>query len=749
MLEKEKIDEKLIKKEEEPKSSRKFQTNTNLILNDDLLLHKDSIKSGENLSEIDSNRISLKNRNSDVYNILFNNSETNSNNSRKSLQSLRRIKFHQNLKNHSEDERNKSVGGTNNSSLINASYYFKTHYISYMCNIVSHYIGFESIWRFPYYFINAEGAVFFIPFLSFYFLLGIPILTIESALGQIFKSSPIGLFTIIKEKIDINYNYSIMTIKVITLFIAYVIVIYFSSLTAQIMHYFLLCFSTTLPWNYQLNTDKLYHSSFFKTKFINHDSTHQNFDIFRLGEINYHKLISTFITWIIFYILIISNLDRQKHKYINRFLSFFPIVMIFILIITCIHPSKGFKKGCIYFLIPDIGKLLNYKSWLCGINQAIFLLMLGYGKNFLFSSSIKEKDNVYSRATLTSLIILFIGISCTFFNCIYAGLIAEELNIDSINKIPFNNSNIPFITILLAIGLMKHSRIFSIFFLFSLIIIGFQSQLLVIKHFSIYLQKKFNKYLTEKTAPLFLCFISFLFCIPFTRFQGQFFLEWIDKYITIIPLIFIVFYEIIFIMRKFGINILLEIISNKTNIVLPLYIFYFTKYISPAILIIMMVFAFIYQCEHSLYSTFTKIIEWTILLSPFFIFFIFLVRDYLCAKKNEDKKFENIIKYGIANRSFQRKKIRKKTEQPMGILNLTNLKFEDERNSSFTYIPKSSKYLLTNNDNNNVVDINIKGYSLKPNNTLLPDKENYAPISESHSRKPTIEMEFLQKSDKK
>ena len=145
-------------------------------------------------------------------------------------------------------------------------------------------------------------------------------------------------------------------------------------------------------------------------------------------------------------------------------------------------------------------------------NQAIFLLMLGYGKNYLFSSLIKEKDNVYSRSTLTSLIILFIGIFCTFFICVYAGLIAEELNIGNINEIPFNNSDIPFISYLLAIGMMKYSRIFSFLFLFSLIIIGFQSQLLIITNFATYVHKLFPNHLTEKTGPIVFCIISFIFC---------------------------------------------------------------------------------------------------------------------------------------------------------------------------------------------------------------------------------------------
>lgn len=753
MFEKDKKNENLIKNEDKINILQNNIHNTNIPINDDYFIsHKDSLKIGENFSEIESNRISSKNRNSDSgVNLLNNNSITeNSNNSNsndinyshKNLGAFHKIKFKQNYK--KEEERNKSEGKNNNSSFMSTSYYFKTHYISYMCNLFSNSIGYESIWRFPYYFINAEGGVFFIPFLLFYFLLGIPILTIESALGQIFKQSPIGIFSIIKEKINIKINNnSIMTIKIITFLVSYIIAIYFGSLTAQIIHYFLLCFQSNLPWSYQLNADKLYHSTFFKPKFINHDSTHQNFDIFRLGEINYHRLLSSFLTWIIFYILIILKLDRLKHKYINRFLSFFPITMILIVFIACIHPNKGFKKGCVYFLIPKLGKLLDYRPWICGINQAIFLLMLGYGKNFLFSSSIKVKDNVYTRCTLTSLIILFVGIFCTFFDCIYAGLIAEELNLDSINKIPFNNSDIPFLTNLLAIGMKKYNRLFSILFLFSLIIIGFQSQLLIINNFCVFIQNSFHKYLTDKTAPAIFCFISFILSIPFTRFQGQFFLEWIDKYITLVPLIFIVFYEIIFIMKKLGINLLLEIISNKTNIVLPLYIFYFTKYITPIILIILMGLSFLYQYQNTQYSTLTKVIEWTILISPFLIFLIFLFKDCLNRKNIVPKDLENILREEVFSEFPKRKSQRKKTEYsahakipiPENKLRIT---------SSFNLGRRTKNPLSSSNEDFNLLVVN----SNHPSNDLLFNIDNSIIASERETRKTTIEMEMLNNKNK-
>jgi len=740
MYEKEKKDENLIKKTDDINSVKSLKPGSKYAMEDYNISHKNSKKSFEELSEeaASSNRISVKNRNSEGGNLLFINSDTNSIESF-SHKNLGKIKFHPKI--FEEDDGNRSQSGAmNNSKIIND--YFKTHNISYICNLLSYSIGFESIWRFPYYFINAEGAVFFIPFIIFYFFLGIPILTLESALGQIFKRSPLGIFSLIKERIDVNYNYSIMTIKMITLFIAYVITIYFSSITAQGIHYFLLCFEYNLPWSYQLNTDKLYHSPFYKINFINHDSTHQNFDIFRLGEINYHKLISSFLTWLIFYLLLVSKFDLKKHKYIYRMLCFFPVFMLVMIFITLVHPSKGFKKGCIYFLIPNLEKLLHLKSWIFGINQAIFLLMLGYGKNYLFSSTIKEKDNVYSRSTLTSLIVLCLGIFWTFFDCIYAGLIAEELNIDSINNIPFNNSNIPFISNLLAIGLIKHNRVVSILFLLSIIIIGFQSQYLMVKNFSIFIQKSFSNYLTPIITPIFLCTISFIFCIPFTRFQGQFFLEWIDKYISIIPLVFIVFYEIIFIMRKLGINLLMEIISNKTNIILPLYVFYFTKYITPIVLIVMMAFALIYQYQNTQYSTLTKVIEWFFLLSPFIFFILFFIRDFLSKKSNNfaDRKDDNILKNDIFD--IKRKNSRKKTQHNIKAFKLPFERSNTKMNSSFTYGYRGNKYMFSDSLNN--LKSEIDNNSVRPN-FFLDNNDTSMSITENNTRKPTIEMEVLNK----
>ena len=109
MFEKEKKEENLINKNDEINTTPKTLLNTKALPNEDFLNnHKDSVKSGEYLSEIESNRISLKNRNSDMsINILVNNNSetTNSNDLSNSHKNL----FYKNrFTQKNEDERNKS-----------------------------------------------------------------------------------------------------------------------------------------------------------------------------------------------------------------------------------------------------------------------------------------------------------------------------------------------------------------------------------------------------------------------------------------------------------------------------------------------------------------------------------------------------------------------------------------------------------------------------------------------------------------
>ena len=150
----------------------------------------ESIKNSEIFSELDEDTKSyneVNNLKQQDINIINNPKFANKSFSHKAMNTFIGLKFRKS-KVYEEDEGTRESYSITYSKVLNFS---KTHYILYICNLLSFSVNYESIWRFPYYFFNAEGAIFFFPFLLFYFLLGIPILTLESSLGQIFKIWPV------------------------------------------------------------------------------------------------------------------------------------------------------------------------------------------------------------------------------------------------------------------------------------------------------------------------------------------------------------------------------------------------------------------------------------------------------------------------------------------------------------------------------------------------------------------------------
>ena len=155
-----------------------------------------------------------------------------------------------------------------------------------------------------------------------------------------------------------------------------------------------------------------------------------------------------------------------------------------------------------------------------------------------------------------------------------------------------------------------------------------------------------------------------------------------------------------------------------------------------------MAFAFIYQYENTQYSTLTKFIEWFFLLSPFIFFLLFFIRDFISKKSNNfiNKKDDNILK----NRIFG---IKRRNSRKNTLLNEKTIKLPLERsntkmNSSFTYGYRGNKYMFSESLNNLKNDID--------NNSVMPNlffDNNDASISitENNTRKPTIEMEVLNK----
>ena len=136
------------------------------------------------------------------------------------------------------------------------------------------------------------------------------------------------------------------------------------------------------------------------------------------------------------------------------------------------------------------------------------------------------------------------------------------------------------------------------------------------------------------------------------------------------------------------------------------------------------------------------------IIKSFFYFFNIFNQRLSWSKDKTGKNFENILKNGLFKGIPKRKKERKRTQQPEGMINIPSLKNEFGRNSSFNYGYRSSKYIFSNSDNdlNNAINNN----SLRQNREYLFSNDNNSNIaSEGVTRKPTIEMEMIRSYTKK
>jgi len=102
-------------------------------------------------------------------------------------------------------------------------------------------IGLGNLWRFPYLCYKWGGATFFIPYLLCLFALGIPMMMLEFALGQVLQQGDIGVWTKLHPRLT--------GIGIASVFAAYLISFYYNVIISWALVYFFSGFYNPLPWS--------------------------------------------------------------------------------------------------------------------------------------------------------------------------------------------------------------------------------------------------------------------------------------------------------------------------------------------------------------------------------------------------------------------------------------------------------------------------------------------------------------------
>lgn len=115
--------------------------------------------------------------------------------------------------------------------------------MTFILAMVGYCVGLGNFWRFPYLCFTWGGALFFVPYLTCLFTIGIPVTLMELALGQKFQRGDIGVFRGIHPRLS--------GVGLASVIAAFCIVAYYNIIIGWSFIYLIMSFISPLPWSVQ------------------------------------------------------------------------------------------------------------------------------------------------------------------------------------------------------------------------------------------------------------------------------------------------------------------------------------------------------------------------------------------------------------------------------------------------------------------------------------------------------------------
>lgn len=294
-------------------------------------------------------------------------------------------------------------------------------------------IGIGNVWRFPYMVGNNGGGVFVLFYILFLIILGVPILSMEFAVGRASRKSAVCAFKLL-EKPGQKWH--------------------FTGYLAVLGNYFLMMFYTTVSgW-------MLYY--FYATasgEFVGTDTA---------GVASaYANLLESPLTmafWMIVVVIagsLICSFGLQKG--VEKVSKGLMLALFGIMIILAINSIllSGSNEGLSFYLIPDFAKVQEIgigKVIVVAMSQSFFTLSLGIGCMTIFGSYLNKDKKLAGESLSIALLDTFVAIVAGLI--IFPACFAFGVNPDS-------GPGLIFITLPNVFNAMMGGRIWgSLFFLF-------------------------------------------------------------------------------------------------------------------------------------------------------------------------------------------------------------------------------------------------------------------------------------------
>ena len=247
-------------------------------------------------------------------------------------------------------------------------------------------IGIGNVWKFPYMAGQGGGGAFVLFYILFLVILGVPIMTMEFAVGRASQKSPVRAYQVL-EKPGQKWHIH----GYITLIGCYLLMMFYTTVAGWMLHYFYLTVTG---------------------KFEGMD-TEQVTGVF--SEMLGQPLGMTF--WMVLVVVIgvlVCSMGLQNG--LERITKVMMIALLAIMVILALNSftMKGAKEGLSFYLIPDLERMKEVgviKTIVSAMNQAFFTLSLGIGAMAIFGSYIGKERTLLGESINVAVLDTFVAIT--------------------------------------------------------------------------------------------------------------------------------------------------------------------------------------------------------------------------------------------------------------------------------------------------------------------------------------------------
>ena len=246
-------------------------------------------------------------------------------------------------------------------------------------------IGIGNVWRFPYVAGMYGGGMFVLFYLLFLIVMGVPVMTMEFAVGRASRKSVIRSFTELEKPGQKWHLHGYIGMAG-----NYLLMMFYTTVAGWMLYYF-----------YQMLTGK----------FTGKDQE-------QVAGLFQEMLESPTVLTVVMVIIVVAGIlicSLGLQKGVERITKVMMLLLLFIIVVLAVRSItlEGGTEGLKFYLLPDVQRMRDVgilETITAAMNQAFFTLSLGIGSMAIFGSYIDKSRTLLGESVNIAMLDTFVAL---------------------------------------------------------------------------------------------------------------------------------------------------------------------------------------------------------------------------------------------------------------------------------------------------------------------------------------------------